>query len=469
MSRDSERADYAEPGNTGPSPTKVRYLVVAVTAVAALWMYIDRVCFSTLAPAVGKDLGIDEDDMAFVLGAFFLTYALFQFPMGSLADRYGARIVLTISIVAWSLCTAATSIAFGATALLAVRLCLGVCESGAYPAAVGMIRRWASTEERGRLSGIVSFGGRIGGAVAPYLTAFAAITLLGIPSMDDPSKKLENWRGVFLLYGALGVLTAILFWLLVRDHPRQHPWANAAEADRVPPPPTSAGTSLTILERLGLLLTSRNMWLFGGMQFFVNVGWVFIVANYPKYLEQRFHVAPEDRSTMQTVTLLMGCVGMALGGFYADGMYRWLGPRWGRSIPVGAVLVVCAMTYLVATQLPTAWGVAIALGMMAFCVDLAIPTMWAFAQDVGGRYSGASLGWGNMIGNLGAAVSPVTLRFIRKQVLAESGDDILSWNVAFFCCSAAFVLAGVCAFSLNALIPVVQKKVDPEAEDYREP
>jgi MFS transporter, ACS family, glucarate transporter len=456
--------------NADPTrPTNVRYLIVAVTAMAALWMYIDRVCFSTLAPAVGKDLNIDDDDMAYVLGAFFFTYALFQFPIGSLADRFGARVVLTVSIIAWSLCTAATALAWGATALLTVRLCLGVCESGAYPSAVGLIRRWASTEERGRLSGIVSFGGRIGGAVAPYLTVFAAIALLGIPSPDDASKKQENWRGVFLLYGALGIVTAVVFWLFVRDHPRQHAWSNAAEAERVPPAQAAAGHSLTIVERLGALLSSRNMWLFGGMQFFVNVGWVFVVANYPKYLEQRFQVAPEDRSTMQTVTLLMGCVGMAIGGFYADFMYRRLGPRWGRSLPVGIVLFICAMTYIIATQLPTAWGVAVALGMMAFCVDLAIPTMWAFAQDVGGRYSGAALGWGNMIGNFGAAVSPVTLRFIRKLVIAETDDQILSWNVAFFCCSAAFVLAGVCALSLNALIPLARKRLDPEAEDYREP
>src|SRR5262245_15507762 len=117
----------------GQRPTNVRYLVVAVTAVAALWLYIDRVCFSTLSPDIGSELGIEPDDMAFVLGAFFFTYALFQIPIGSLADRYGPRLVLTLSIVAWSLCTAATSIAGGVWALLAVRLFLGLCESGAYP------------------------------------------------------------------------------------------------------------------------------------------------------------------------------------------------------------------------------------------------------------------------------------------------------------------------------------------------
>src|SRR3954452_22102635 len=91
-------------------PTRVRYMVVAVTAFAAMWMYIDRVCFSTLSPAIGKDLGINRDEMSYVLGAFFFTYAALQVPIGLLADRYGPRLVLTICIVAWSLCTAATSV-----------------------------------------------------------------------------------------------------------------------------------------------------------------------------------------------------------------------------------------------------------------------------------------------------------------------------------------------------------------------
>jgi nitrate/nitrite transporter NarK len=70
-----------------------------------------------------------------------------------------------------------------------------------------------------------------------------------------------------------------------------------------------------------------------------------------------------------------------------------------------------------------------------------------------------------MIGNFGAAISPVLLRFIRKQTLAETEDEMLSWHVAFFFCAAAFVFAGLCAFSMNALIPVVQKRAEPTPED----
>src|SRR3954452_22951060 len=89
---------------------RIAYLVllVGMTAVAAFWLYIDRVCFSTLADPIQKDLAISDDQKAYMLGMFFLTYALFQIPMGTLADRFGPRTVLALSIVAWSVVTAAT-------------------------------------------------------------------------------------------------------------------------------------------------------------------------------------------------------------------------------------------------------------------------------------------------------------------------------------------------------------------------
>jgi MFS family permease len=438
-------------------PTRVRYLVVAVTALAALWMYIDRVCFSTLAPDIGAQLAIRGKDMSFVLAAFFLTYALFQIPIGSLADVYGPRTVLTVAIVAWSLCTAATSLAFGTAALLTVRLGLGVCEAGAYPAAAGLVRKWASAEERGRLSSIVAFGGRIGGAIAPALTGLVALDLLG-----DRATNTPGWRGVFLLYGLFGLLAAAAFWLLVRDTPAAHPAANAAEANRVPPAGPLTASPTPWPQRLLALAASRNMWLFGATQFFVNVGWAFLITNMPGYLKEQFGLGLADIRWMQTVTLVASCVGTACGGLFADLMYTRLGPRWGRALPIGVVLVLCAAAYVVATRMPTAWGVVGALTVMAFLVDLGIPSIWAFAQDVGGRHVGAALGWGNMWGNLGAAVSPVALQLLR---------DSYGWDVAFAVCAVCFLCGAGTGLQLNALIPVAHPEppVDHEAADYQEP
>src|SRR5580704_8811569 len=95
-----------------------RYRIVGITALAALWMYIDRVCISNLADPIQTDLGLTDRERARALGAFFFTYALFQIPIGALADRFGTRIVLAISIAGWSLVTAMTGFANGFWTLL---------------------------------------------------------------------------------------------------------------------------------------------------------------------------------------------------------------------------------------------------------------------------------------------------------------------------------------------------------------
>ena len=148
---------------------------------------------------------------------------------------------------------------------------------------------------------------------------------------------------------------------------------------------------------------------------------------------------------MQTVALVASCLGTACGGLFADLMYNRLGPRWGRALPIGLVLILCAVTYGLATQMPTAWGVVAALTMMAFLVDLGIPSIWAFAQDVGGRHVGAALGWGNMWGNFGAAASPVALQMHPRQLRVGHGLRRV--------CRPASSAGPATGLNLNALVP----------------
>ena len=187
------------------------------------------------------------------------------------------------------------------------------------------------------------------------------------------------------------------------------------------------------------------MWLFGGVQFGVNLGWVFLVTLLPTYLNEAFGAPLEEVGTMQSTALAIGCLGMIFGGVTTDWLRRLLGPKLGRSVPIAATLSVCAAAFFVAPSLPSAWAVVIALGMMAFFVDMHNPSIWSFAQDVGGKKVGAALGWGNMWGNLGGALSPIVINAIKSQG---------GWNAAFVFCGLAFVAAAVCGLLLDATKPV---------------
>ena len=63
-------------------PTGVRHGMVLLAMFVAVLLYLDRVCLSTAATVVQRDLGIGGPEMDWVLSAFFWTYALAQLPAG---------------------------------------------------------------------------------------------------------------------------------------------------------------------------------------------------------------------------------------------------------------------------------------------------------------------------------------------------------------------------------------------------
>jgi MFS family permease len=433
-----------------------RYFIVGITAVAAMFLYIDRVCISILADPMKTDLALSDEEKETILSAFFFTYALFQIPVGALADRYGPRLVLTVSIAAWSLVTAATGLAWSFAALLAARLLLGITEAGAYPAAAGLVKRWARPEERGWFSSIVALGGRVGGAVAPTLTATLGVGLVGVGIFGVVAGESGvHWRGVFLLYGMVGVGMALLFWTAVRDHPPAaeppaEPQAGPREPDWHALPPQPAAKPLTFTQRLGLLTRNRGMWFFGGLQFCNNISWAFLVTLLPTFLKDA-DVKIELRGTLQTTILFAGCVGMILGGLVSDAARRRFGPRWGRSLPIVTLMTCCSLMCAVASTSPGLWITVGALAMMSLCQDAGNPSVWAYAQDVGGKNVGAALGFGNMLGNFGAALSPRLLGEVQRQ----AGG----WETVFALCACVYLCAAFCGLMLDASKPVDEKDV----------
>lgn len=426
-----------------------RYVIVAITAVAALLMYIDRVCISIVADPIKADLELTDRQKETALSAFFLTYALFQIPIGALADRFGPRAVLAGSIAAWSAVTALTGLAWSFGSLVVIRLMLGVSEAGAYPAAATLVKRWARPEERGWFSSIVALGGRIGGAFAPALTtgvgkALAGVTVAGAAVGESGL----NWRAVFVLYGAVGVVVAIAFWLIARDDPPRRPApvpeeegdATPGDWHALPPAAPPEPPRRPFAAQMLALLGSRGMWLFGLLQFCNNISWAFLVTLLPTFLKDA-NVEIGLRGQIQTGVLLAGCVGMLIGGVVTDRARARFGPRWGRSLPIACMMGLCACMCGVLSASPGLWIGVAALALMAFGQDLGIPSVWAYAQDVGGRNVGAALGFGNMLGNLGAALSPLLLGEVKR-----AGG----WEAAFGLCAACYITAALAGLMLDA-------------------
>jgi MFS transporter, ACS family, glucarate transporter len=258
----------------------------------------------------------------------------------------------------------------------------------------------------------------------------------------------EAWRAILVVYGAPGVLLALVFWLLVRDGPRRHPWCNDAEARLIEEnaPATVSKTARVPAAQLWQgILTSRSLWVSAFVQFGTNFGWVFLGQLFPLYLQRVYQVPELQRGVMVMLPSLVSLPMMLVGGWWTDRMTRALGARWGRSLPIASTRLVAASAFLSCLWLDSPWSITAALCLFSLTSDMGLPSMWAYCLDVGGRNVGLVLAWGNMWGNLGAAISTSTL----VRVEGHAG-----WNAVFLTCGAVFVIIGLAALFIDATKPI---------------
>ncbi len=262
-------------------------------------------------------------------------------------------------------------------------------------------------------------------------------------------KKLycAGWRFMMFVYASLGIFVAALIWRNCHTTPTEHPKCNLAEAALVSgskvmdPPKKVSGVPLREL------LASRSMWCSCVSQWFTNIGWGFLMTWAPRYYTSVHNVSIEQRALLASIPPLLGWAGMLAGGALTDVAVRRFGLRWGRALPISLSRFVAMGAYIICLFDPSAAVCAVLFSTVAFATALGAAAAWAFTQDVGGRHVGSVLGWGNMWGNLGMAITPPLLIWVV--------GDAENWNNAFMVCAAAFFLSGVSAMGINAAIPIV--------------
>lgn len=256
-----------------------------------------------------------------------------------------------------------------------------------------------------------------------------------------------GWRPVMLTYGAIGILVAVAFWWIVRDRPADHPRMTAdelADIEAGRPPVTASGAAPRLPIRA--ILTSRSLWLISLLQLSTNIGWTFLVTLLPTYLTNVQKCSLEAQSWHSAIPLWAGWGGMLFGGWFTDWCRRRFGLRIGRMIPLTGTRFLAAGAFVAMMLEPSLWLATAMFCLVAFSTDVGVPAVWAYNQDVGGRFIASVLGWGNMWGNIGSALSPIVL----NQALQMSGN----WKIPFLICAASFLVAGVCGLAIDATKPI---------------
>lgn len=360
-----------------------KYGVLIILSLLSVITFLDRNAISLAGQRITEELGISEGQFGWILGAFTISYGLFEIPTGLLGDRFGAKKILARVVLWWSLFTVLTGFAGGFASLLAIRFLFGAGEAGAYPNTAIAIRQWFPEVERGRAQAVIWMASRIGGAIAPFLVI--------------PLQMQFGWRVAFYFLGAVGVVWVVV-WLL---------WYKNPGEEQV----VSEGT-LRTEKSVSVWLRSRNFWLLMLMYYCYASGVFFFISWLPKYLQNGRGIPEDQLAYSASLPFILAAAGCLVGGSISDFLVSKLGLNWGRRLVpmVGLALSGSSMLAAVFTQENSLAVIFLALGL-AF-MDVTAPVSWAVATDLGGKHSGAVTGAMNTAGLLGGTVTSLGIGYL---------------------------------------------------------
>ncbi|MFT3761614.1 MAG: MFS transporter [Pseudoxanthomonas sp.] len=194
----------AAPGARIARPGAAAWCVLALLCFVYVLNFLDRQLLSILAKPIQDDLGVSDGQLGRIGGLYFaMFYCILAIPVGWLADRTNRVRVLAFACALWSAATAACGMASTYPQLVLARMTVGIGEAGGVPPSYAIISDYFPSGTRGTALGLFNLGPPIGAALGVAFGASVAAAY--------------SWRMAFVWVGAVGMATALVVWLFVRE------------------------------------------------------------------------------------------------------------------------------------------------------------------------------------------------------------------------------------------------------------
>ncbi|WP_291757260.1 MFS transporter [Lysinibacillus sp. UBA5990] len=360
---------------------KSRNVILALLFLGWSLGNLDRYIMNYAVVSITGDLQLDASSTGIILSAFFLGYAIMQIPGGWLADKFGAKQILLMAVIMWSIFTGLTAIAWSLTAMIVIRFLFGIGEGGFQPSSSKIIATIFPKEERGRAMSIMLTSGGIVSLIVPLLAAYLLGTI--------------GWRMMFIIIGAIGAIIAYLYWKYI-----QLPKAETADAAETGSP----AVKVSFKE----LLKTPLMWNLIIAYFCIYaVNWG-LVSWIPTYLQKNRGLDLMSIGWAQTIPAITTIIGVYGSGYIIDklpkGMEKVLGS------------ISCAVIGLLLYLMFTAKTVTLFIGyqtvvsiFIAFVITL-LPVI--VLKKLPSSITGSAMGIANTGGQLAGFVTPMAIGFM---------------------------------------------------------
>ena len=411
------------------APTRARWRMAALLFAISVVTYIDRVNISVTARQMMPALGLTDLQMGKVFSAFVLGYALCQIPGGWLGDRWGARRVLTLAIIWWSVFTALTAVAailplaaaIGALgSLLLVRFLVGIGEAAALPNFNRTVANWLAPHERGLGIGIAIGGIGVGSALTPPVTAWIMVNF--------------GWQTAFYAAAILGLLVALAWFLYATDRPDEHPHVNAAELALIKGEPSEKESDAGPTSTWNTIIRTPTVWWLVlsysclGYVAYVYMSWFYL------YLVNVRGFGVLRGALFASGPFVAMAIFCPLGGWVTDRLVARWGINRGRALVGGAGMVLAAVSIVLGAFTESPYAAIALLSLGAGWLYFPVGAYWSSTVDISKRHAGILSGLMNTGANLGGVLSPILTPWLAEQA---------GWSVALGFAACVALVGGL--------------------------
>jgi benzoate transport len=364
----------------------------------------DVLSISFAAPGIAQEWGVDRAALGIVLSMELIGMGLGAFILGHLADRFGRRPTILLSLAMMSLGMYLASVANSVTELSVVRLFTGIGIGGILASVSAMAAEFSNQRNRNLSVSLMAagypMGVIVGGSIASLLLA----------SFD--------WRSVFI-FGAVFTLAFLpLAWLLMPEsisylaHKRP---ANAlqrinralkrmghATIEVLPTPAEQARSSITRLFRPDLIRSTLLLTL----AYFTHITTFYYLIKWIPKLVADMGYSPALSGSVLVWANVGGVCGAVLLGLLAR--------RYSvSSLVIGSLLAAAAMVVVFGSGQSSLTQLSLVAGIAGFFINAAIVGMYAlFAQIYPTEVRAGGTGFVIGAGRGGAVLGPVLAGFL---------------------------------------------------------
>ena len=197
--------DLSSLSSVKQKPTLLAAIICILASCFYMYEFILQVSPAVMTNQLINDLGLNAITLGTMASFYYYSYTPMQLPAGFLFDRFGPRRLLTIAV----LTCAMGAFLFGSTSNVATasagRFMMGTGSAFAFIGTLVLISRWFPSRYFAFLTGLVELMSCVGAIVGETPLTIAV--------------GHWGWRQTITILGIIGVVLALLIWLIVRDSP----------------------------------------------------------------------------------------------------------------------------------------------------------------------------------------------------------------------------------------------------------